>query len=158
MYTTHIDDKHHLDISTEDLKNLDVQEIQDGQFHIIRNNQSFTVTVLALDYEQKQFTLKVNDIVHTVQIEDEFDRLIHQLGMESTVSTKIDNITAPMPGLVLDILVEEGQTIEKGDSLLILEAMKMENVIKSPGIGVIKSISVGNKDAVDKGQILLELE
>jgi biotin carboxyl carrier protein len=63
-----------------------------------------------------------------------------------------------MPGLVLDIMIKPGQTIEKGTPLLILEAMKMENVLKSEGDGVVKSIEVIKTQAVDKGQILIEME
>ncbi|HNM32873.1 MAG TPA: biotin/lipoyl-binding protein, partial [Chitinophagales bacterium] len=65
---------------------------------------------------------------------------------------------APMPGLVLDILVEAGQAVNKGDNLIILEAMKMENIIKASGSGTVKSIHVQKKDAVEKNQLLIEME
>jgi len=70
----------------------------------------------------------------------------------------MDNVKAPMPGLVLDILVEPGQSVQKGDNLLILEAMKMENIIKASGSGVVKNIPVHKKDAVEKNQLLIEME
>jgi biotin carboxyl carrier protein len=63
-----------------------------------------------------------------------------------------------MPGLVLNILVSPGQAVQKGDPLIILEAMKMENVIKAAGEGHIKAINVLKGAAVEKGQLLLELE
>ena len=63
-----------------------------------------------------------------------------------------------MPGLVLSILVEPGQAVQKGDVLLILEAMKMENVLKAAGDGTVKNIAVAKGAAVDKGQLLLEME
>ena len=63
-----------------------------------------------------------------------------------------------MPGLVLEIQVQAGQTVSKGDTLLILEAMKMENVLKAAADGVIKSIHVQKGAAVEKGALLLELE
>jgi biotin carboxyl carrier protein len=63
-----------------------------------------------------------------------------------------------MPGLVLKIMISEQDTITEGDSVLILEAMKMENVIKSPGSGKVKSIKVKERDAVEKNQVLMELE
>ena len=80
------------------------------------------------------------------------------MGLSAIVAHKISNIKAPMPGLVLDIMIKPGQTIEKGTPLLILEAMKMENVLKSEGDGVVKSIEVIKTQAVDKGQILIEME
>ena len=69
----------------------------------------------------------------------------------------MSNVKAPMPGLVLDILVETEQAVSKGDALLILEAMKMENVLKAEGDGVVKSIEVTKGTAVDKGQIIIEM-
>lgn len=63
-----------------------------------------------------------------------------------------------MPGLVLQILVEPGQLVQKGDALLLLEAMKMENVIKAASNGQVKTVAVQKGAAVDKGQLLLEME
>lgn len=69
----------------------------------------------------------------------------------------MDNVKAPMPGLVLDILVEAGQSVNKGDNLLILEAMKMENIIKASGNGVVKNININKKMRL-KNQLLIEME
>jgi len=77
--------------------------------------------------------------------------------MSATSDEKMDHVKAPMPGLVLDILVEVGQTINKGDNLLVLEAMKMENIIKASGTGIVKNIKVNKKDAVEKNQLLIEM-
>jgi biotin carboxyl carrier protein len=80
------------------------------------------------------------------------------MGLSIASNQAADDVKAPMPGLVLDILVEAGQTIQKGDSLLILEAMKMENVLKATGDGTVKSVIVEKGNAVDKNQVLIELE
>ena len=74
------------------------------------------------------------------------------------VNNKVSDLKAPMPGLVLEVSVEGGQQVSKGDGLLILEAMKMENVIKSPTDGVIKSISVNKGETVEKNQLILNFE
>jgi biotin carboxyl carrier protein len=63
-----------------------------------------------------------------------------------------------MPGMILKVLVEPGQLINKGDGLLILEAMKMENVLKASGTATVKSIKVDERTAVEKGAVLIELE
>ncbi|MBK8879597.1 MAG: acetyl-CoA carboxylase biotin carboxyl carrier protein subunit [Haliscomenobacter sp.] len=84
--------------------------------------------------------------------------MVDRLGLAKHTITKIKEIKAPMPGLVLEISVKEGDTVEKGQSLLILEAMKMENVLKSPGDGVVKRIFVDKGRPVDKNQILLEMD
>ena len=62
-----------------------------------------------------------------------------------------------MPGLVLEIMVKAGDEVKKGDALLILEAMKMENVLKATGDGTVKSVSVSKGAPVDKGTILIEM-
>jgi len=65
-------------------------------------------------------------------------------------------IKAPMPGLILDIKVAPGDVVKKGDVLVILEAMKMENSIKSPGDGMVKIVRVGLKQSVEKNQVLIQ--
>jgi biotin carboxyl carrier protein len=89
---------------------------------------------------------------------DRFDALLEQLGMGDAASAKVNDLKAPMPGLIVDIKVQVGDTIKKGDSLLILEAMKMENVLKSVGDGKVKAIKVSPKQNVEKNQILVEFE
>ncbi len=129
-----------------------------NKYHVIANHQSYTIELLGVDETGKQYTIMVNGQKHTAAIKDQFDSLLQQLGMDKLVSAKVNQVKAPMPGLVLRILVEEGQSIKKGDPLLVLEAMKMENIIKSAGDGVVKSIMVQPKLVVEKGQVMLVLE
>ena len=63
-----------------------------------------------------------------------------------------------MPGLVLEVLVKPGQTVKKGDKILVLEAMKMENIIKSPGEGIVKECLAEVGATVEKNQILINFE
>ncbi len=65
-------------------------------------------------------------------------------------------LAAKMPGMVLNILVDEGQEVKKGDALIVLEAMKMENILKSPVDGVIKKIAINKGVAVEKNQLLIQ--
>jgi biotin carboxyl carrier protein len=76
--------------------------------------------------------------------------------MSNATAAKVSDIKAPMPGLIVAIKVEEGQTVAKGDPIMILEAMKMENILKSPGDGVVKAIKVKLRDNVEKGQVLIQ--
>ena len=80
------------------------------------------------------------------------------MGFELGSSKVVNNVKAPMPGLILDIHVEIGQEVKENDSLLILEAMKMENVLTSPRDGIIAAICVEKGDAVDKNKLLIEFE
>jgi biotin carboxyl carrier protein len=100
----------------------------------------------------------VNNNIYDLNLQTELDILLDKMGMSSTGSEKMDHVKAPMPGLVLDILVEKGQSVSKGDNLLVLEAMKMENIIKASGSGTVKDIRVSRKDAVEKNQLLIEME
>jgi len=90
-------------------------------------------------------------------LKDKYDELLQQLGMDKMFAQKVNDLKAPMPGLVLDILVSEGQAIQKGDSLLILEAMKMENNLKATNDAVVKKIKVLKGDKVEKNTVLIEL-
>ncbi|MFI5136089.1 MAG: biotin/lipoyl-containing protein [Chitinophagales bacterium] len=128
-----------------------------NRFHILRNNQSYVCEVLTADTQKKSFELKVNGKIFHADVKDRFDELLHQLGMDKAAANKVNVIKAPMPGLVLKIIAKEGDEIKAGDSLLILEAMKMENIIKSPGAGIVKMIWVKERDAVEKSQVLIEL-
>jgi biotin carboxyl carrier protein len=78
--------------------------------------------------------------------------------MDKLAAGKVNNLKAPMPGLVLRMNVKVGDTVKKGDALLVLEAMKMENVIKAAGDGVVKKITATEKTAVEKGAVLIEFE
>jgi biotin carboxyl carrier protein len=138
--------------------NWDLLEIKDGKFHILQDNQSFNATVLEANYETKTFSIKINKNVYEVSLKDKFDLLVEKLGFSNMTVQKVNNIKAPMPGLVLDILVQVGDVLVKGDSVLILEAMKMENVIKAEGDAVVKSIEIAKGTPVEKNQILVEFE
>lgn len=135
----------------------DVAFITGNKYHILSESKSFMLEVLENDTASKKFTIKVNDQVYQLSLEDQLDILLDKMGMSAIDKSKADNIKAPMPGLVLKILVEPGQSVVKGDSLIILEAMKMENVIKASGSGVVKAINVKEKDAVEKNHLLIEM-
>jgi biotin carboxyl carrier protein len=78
--------------------------------------------------------------------------------MDKLMGNKANLLKAPMPGLVLKVLVTEGQAVKKGDGLLILEAMKMENIIKASSDGMVKKIHIEEKNIVDKNQKMIEFE
>jgi len=84
--------------------------------------------------------------------------LLKKLGMDSLTSKKVNELKAPMPGLVFKVLVDVGQEVNEGDNLMILEAMKMENNLKSPTTGKIIEIKVDEGEAVEKNQILIVFE
>ena len=158
MLSVRVNNSATFEVANDDLQKLDVVSSSDRQFHLLQDNQSYNIELVELNMAEKTAVLTVNGRTYTVQAEDELDRLLKKLGMNGANSAKLNHIKAPMPGLILQILVEVGQTIEKGDSLLILEAMKMENVIKAAGAGIVKHIAVARGTAVEKNQVMIELQ
>lgn len=136
---------------------LDVIE-ENGRYHVIHENKSYNVEVLEVKHDEKIVVLKINNLTQTVQLKDRFDDLLKSLGMEGAAKAKLKDVKAPMPGMVLNILVEVGQEVQKDEALLILEAMKMENVIKSPAEGKVKAVRVNQGVAVEKNTVLIEFE
>jgi biotin carboxyl carrier protein len=136
----------------------DLSKLGEGNFHILKNDRSFSVEVLSLDAATKTVQLKINGQIHDVQVKDRFDLLLEKMGMSNAAANKVNNIKAPMPGLIVGISLEPGDVVSKGDPVLILEAMKMENSIKAPGDGTVRTIKVQRGDRVEKGQVLVEFQ
>ena len=135
-----------------------VVKIADGKFHVLLGTKSFSADVLSADRAAKTFVLRVNNSIHELRVEDEMDSLLKKLGMDSAATHKVNDLKAPMPGLVLKLMVAAGDEIKLGDPLLLLEAMKMENILKAAGIGKVKAIKVAAGDKVEKGQVLIQFE
>ena len=135
---------------------LDLNKINDSAIHVLHNNKSFNTEVVEISRAGKSWRIKVNGNVYEVSLEDHFDQLLKQLGMDNLAASKVSEVKAPMPGLVLKVLVSDGSEVKKGDSLVVLEAMKMENILKSPADGVVNKINVNPGDKVDKNQVLIQ--
>ena len=137
-YHAIVNESHQFEISDEQTNKLDFVKIDEHNFHILHENKAYKAELVVADFRKKRFEVKINGNFHSIAISDEFDLLVDKLGLSIVGSTKIKDVKAPMPGLVLDVSVATGQEVIKGDKLMILEAMKMENVIKSEGEGVVR--------------------
>ncbi|MFY9311120.1 MAG: biotin/lipoyl-containing protein [Bacteroidia bacterium] len=133
----------------------DIAEVKNGSFHVIKDAKSYTLEVIKADHAEKSFLVSVNGNKYQLQVKDKYDELLKSLGLDNMNASKVNEIKAPMPGLVLDLRVSEGDKVQKGDPVLVLEAMKMENIIKSPTDGTIKKINVKKGVAVEKNQVLV---
>ncbi len=134
---------------------LDQLLVKDRVFHIIHDQKSYQVEVVAFAKAEKTASIKVNGNSYNLVVKDQFDDLLQALGLDNLQANKIAELKAPMPGLVLNVLVKEGDQLKKGDNLFVLEAMKMENIIKAPADVNIKSIKIKAGDKVEKNQILI---
>ena len=128
-----------------------------SSYSLVHNGRSYRVLVLKEDRENNTVRLRIGSGSYTVQLQDEQSRMMHTLGIDKAVK-KVREIKAPMPGLVLNIMVKPGDVIKKNDPILVLEAMKMENLIKAPSDSIVSSVQAEQGKAVEKGQILVCFE
>jgi biotin carboxyl carrier protein len=137
---------------------FDVHLLPNGLISILYNGKSYTAIVNKVDRKAKELTLNINGQNHSITVKEPIDQLLASMGLDMAAMKKAEPVKAPMPGMILKVLVEPGQQVIKGDGLLILEAMKMENVIKATGPATVKSVKAIERTAVEKGAILIEME
>lgn len=131
-----------------DLKQLGAQ-----RFLLQRGSQNYEVYIQ--EKTQNNLILSVNGHHINLEVKDHIQQILERLGMDTLSTEVISGINAPMPGSILEVSVKEGDTIKQGDKLIILEAMKMENVIKSPIDGVVDKVLVTKGENVEKNQPLI---
>ncbi len=142
----------------EEVDAIDIVKKNTATFNIIQNNRSVNAKIIQANSTAKKQTIEIEGEHFEVEITDELDETLQQMGFGITAGKQLKEIKAPMPGLVLQIDVTAGQLVAAGDTLLILVAMKMENSIIIPAHATIKKIAVVAGQAVEKGQLLVELE
>lgn len=157
-YKLSVNNSNNFEFTESDLEKLDAVRVEKSKFHVLNDSKPYQAEIISEDFIAKKYTVKVNNNTYEVAISNPLDELIKSMGIERGKTKVVNAIKAPMPGLILEISVEVGQTVKENDPLLILEAMKMENSFLSPRDGVIKSIAVVKGNAVDKGQLLIEFE
>ena len=147
----------------------------------LSQTESDTFKVLGINYDMKEITLsngvnifeckilkenkidqsyiiKINGEISSIRLIKQVEKTIEKLGIQKGAQKNINILKAPMPGLILDVVVKESQRVKKGDSVIILEAMKMENILTSPVDGIVKEIKVNSQQTVEKNNILIKFE
>jgi len=142
----------------EQLLNLDAILIDPATYHVLCDEKSYKVRVVEQDFNNRFYEVRIGSNTYQVDIETDLDQLIQNMGYQLSSEQAVDTIQAPMPGIILDVRVSKGDSVKKGGTLLILEAMKMENVIVSPKDGVVKKVLASTGQTVDKNKLLIELE
>ena len=133
--------------------NFDIVPNSDGTYHVLYQGKSHTIHVLQKN--ANSLVLDINKHKAEAKIKNDLEDLLSRMGMDKVLGASINELKAPMPGMVLKILVKEGDTVKKGDGLLVLEAMKMENNIKALGDGVVSKIPIKAGDKVEKNQVMI---
>lgn len=157
-YKVSVNNSNIFELSEDSLTQLDMVALNQNNFHILNENQPYQAEIISRDFLNKKYQIKINNNLYWVAISGQLENLINQMGISAGASKQVNAIKAPMPGLILEVLVTVGQEVKENEPLMILEAMKMENSILSPRAGIIKSISVSKSQAVEKGQLLIEFE
>jgi biotin carboxyl carrier protein len=111
-----------------------------------------------LEKNQNKYTIMVNGVWYSFTIETPISYKRRKFLSKTNTLSKIENITAPMPGKILDVLVEENAEIKQGEAVIILEAMKMQNEIVAQVSGRVKKVRIHLNDSVMKDDVLLEIE
>ena len=142
----------------EQIDAVDLVKKSSTEFNLIKDHRSVNAKLIEADNDAKKMTIEVDGENFDIEIKDELDQMLDKMGFGAVANKQIKEIKAPMPGLVLEIAVTEGQEVKEGDKLLILVAMKMENSILIHTSATIKRIAVTAGQAVDKGQLLVELD
>jgi len=146
-------------VSQEDLDNLNVSfDKKNDIYQVLEEGKSHQIAKISQSSQSKFQVLRINDLNMELSILDPLDQQVELMGLSQIDKQKSKNVSAPMPGIILDILCQEDEEIEEGKSLLILEAMKMENVIKAEGGGKIVKIYKEKGETVEKGELIIEID
>lgn len=158
LYRATVNDDLNFDLDPGDIDSMDLLARGSDTYHLLQDQMPYHIKVLEKDALSKTYRIAVNNHTYQVGLQDDLDRLVDDMGFKLQAARSVSRVEAPMPGLILSVHVSEGDKVQKGDTLLILEAMKMENAILSPGEGVVARIAVAPGDAVDKKNLLIEFE
>ncbi len=145
-----------------------------NSYSLIINGQKFTTTIKSSDIGKR--VVEVNGVDYEVEIEGEKELFVTKKAniesskttkttssqtvtqSTSTISAGVNDVVSPIPGLIIDVIVKEGDKVSVGTLILKMEAMKMENEIKSTKSGTVKKIHVKKGDSVLEGQPLVTVE
>ena len=141
-----------------ELDAMDMVKMSSTEFNLIKDNHSVNARLVETDAAGKKLKIEAEGETFEIEIRDELDQVLEKMGFGIATNRQVKEIRAPMPGLVLEISVANGQEVNEGDKLLILEAMKMENSIVIHTNATIKKVLVTAGQSVEKGQVLVELE
>jgi len=133
---------------------LDIVELQEGVYSVLMNHYSFVVAVdPGLDDR-----IVVNGTPFHISLLDAVHLHLRDLGWESSADSHTGQVITQIPGLITKIFHAVGEEVVQDEPLFLMEAMKMENEIRAPIAGVIRSIHVRTGETVDKGTMVIEIE
>jgi len=136
------------------LVDFDFQHVRNSLYSLIIAGRSFAAH---LESDEQGIELGHGPNWLRVEVEDERAAILKQLARSEAGTAGTVDIKAPMPGLVVRLPVQIGEPVKKGQSLVVIEAMKMENDIKSPTDGIVATLHIAERTAVEKNARLITL-
>ncbi len=144
-------------LSSGDIQSLDLYTRSSDQIHVLHKDKGFDVTLIESNFSSKEYTVSINGNIYKLQIGDVHDQMVASMGLLDVEEERVNDVQAPIPGLIIDIPVKEGQEVKEGDALVVLSAMKMENILVAPNDGIVETIHINLNDAVEKERLLITL-
>lgn len=145
-------------IEEDTINDLDILKQSASDYHLLHKQKSFRATLIESDFNDKTYSIRINSNTYEVKIQTPLDDLIKKIGYTTGSAKTINSISAPMPGIIIGVNIKKHQKVKEGDTLLILEAMKMENAILCPKDAVIKEVLVSIGETVDKNKLLITFD
>jgi len=145
-------------IDLKENKEFRILDQNENAYKVQFGSKIYNIVVDDFCANSKSYHLIINDVPVKLNLQSKLDQLIEKMGLNKLSTDNLSQLKAPMPGLVLKTHVTVGDAVSEGDALITLEAMKMENIIKAKGSGVVKSVVVATQDKVEKSQLLIEFE
>ncbi|MDC0854271.1 biotin/lipoyl-binding protein [Flavobacteriales bacterium] len=136
----------------------DWKQLAPGVFDVRMGNRNVRIERMEGPDSKGNITVRVDGVVQTLQVLDHQQLLLESMGMSAGVEAQEKQVESPMPGKILQVMVTPGTAVDEGDPLLVLEAMKMENVIRAPRSGVIAGVEAQVGEAVEKAATLVTYE
>ena len=136
----------------------EILDLGSDVYKIINGSTYQIIEVIDINLATKEMKIRHNHNVYDIHFKDKLDLVLDSMGIKRNVETINTDVKAPMPGKVIEVIAKEGDQILKGAPILILEAMKMENVLKAESDCVIKKVLISNQENVEKNQVLIELD
>jgi biotin carboxyl carrier protein len=135
---------------------VSVEEDEDGFTYVVYKNRKYPVEIIGKN--QNKYQILINNVEYSFSVETPISFRRKKFLQKRQSDQKSEQLMAPMPGKIVEVLVEEGNEIKEGDAVLILEAMKMQNEISAQSNGKVKKVNVKAGDNVMKDDILIEMD
>lgn len=158
LHKVKVNNEFEFEFTHDELEKADAYFTSSSQIHLVDKNQSVSFDVTQQNFLKKSYQLQLKSNTYQVEISNDLDVLISEMGLSLAAAAKVNEIKAPMPGLILSIQVKEGQVVAEGETVLILEAMKMENSITAPRDAIIEKIHIVQGTTVAKNELLIEMK